>query len=63
MRLPCYQPNDRRRVIANTAPTRADAGLPDDAVVLCCFNGVHKITPFTWKRWMSIMAQVPNSVL
>ncbi len=63
MRLPCYQPNDRRRVVAKNVPTRTDVGLPEDAMVFCCFNGVHKITSFTWKRWMSILAAVPNSVL
>ncbi len=63
MRLPCYQPNDRKRVIAPETPSRADAGLPQDAVVFCCFNGVHKITPFTWSRFMTILKEVPNSVL
>jgi FkbM family methyltransferase len=61
--LPCYQPNDRKRVISESRPTRAEVGLPDDAVVFCCFNGAHKITPFTWRRWMQILQQVPGSVL
>jgi predicted O-linked N-acetylglucosamine transferase (SPINDLY family) len=63
LRLPCYQPNDRKRVIAERRPTRAEVGLPDDAMVYCCFNGAHKITPFTWRRWMAILKAVPNSVL
>jgi len=63
LRLPCYQPNDRKRVIAKQTATRADADLPEDAMVYCCFNGIHKITPFTWRRWMQILAAVPNSVL
>jgi predicted O-linked N-acetylglucosamine transferase (SPINDLY family) len=63
MRLPCYQPNDRRRVISGHKPGRAEAGLPEDAMVFCCFNGIHKITPFTWRRWMEILKQVPGSVL
>ncbi|MBL8644788.1 MAG: hypothetical protein JNK21_12700 [Rhodospirillaceae bacterium] len=62
LRLPCYQPNDRKRIIG-PKPTRADQGLPEDAVVYCCFNGVHKITPFVWRRWMTILRKVPNSVL
>ena len=33
VRLPCYQPNDRKRVIAAERPTRAEAGLPEDAFV------------------------------
>jgi len=63
LRLPCYQPNDRKRLINKKAPVRADAKLPEDAVVFCCFNGIHKITPFTWRRWMQILKAVPNSVL
>lgn len=63
LRLPCYQPNDRKRPIAKAKPTRAEAGLPEDAMVYCCFNGIHKITPFAWRRWMDILKAVPNSVL
>ncbi|WP_245651060.1 O-linked N-acetylglucosamine transferase, SPINDLY family protein [Paramagnetospirillum marisnigri] len=63
LRLPCYQPNDRKRVIAPNRPARADAGLPEDAVVYCCFNGLHKLTRFTVERWLDILAQVPGSVL
>jgi predicted O-linked N-acetylglucosamine transferase (SPINDLY family) len=32
-------------------------------LVYCCFNGAHKITRFTFERWLSILAQVPQSVL
>lgn len=63
MRLPCYQPNNRTRVIADTVPTRAEAGLPEDATVFCSFNGSHKITRFTFERWMAILKGVPGSVL
>lgn len=63
MRIPCYQPNDRARLVAPGEPTRAEHGLPAEGTVFCCFNGVHKITQFTWARWMSILKQVPGSVL
>ena len=63
LRLPCYQPNDRKRVVAEIAPTRREAGLPEDAFVFCCFNGTHKITKFTFDRWLEIMSQVSGSVL
>lgn len=63
LRLPCYQPNDRKRAISTVRPTRAAAGLPEDAVVYCCFNGSHKISRFTFERWMAILKRVPNSVL
>ena len=63
LRLPCYQPNDRHRILADTPPTRADVGLPDDAFVFCCFNGAQKFTRFTVDRWLEIMRRTPGSVL
>ena len=63
LRLPCYQPLARHRSVAPKRPTRAEAGLPEDAMVYCCFNGTHKITRFTFERWMMILASVPGSVL
>ncbi len=63
VRLPCYQANDRKRVIAPERPTRAEAGLPDDAFVFCCFNGTHKISRFSFQRWLQILKRTPGSVL
>ncbi|HVI51610.1 MAG TPA: hypothetical protein VM661_10400 [Candidatus Sulfotelmatobacter sp.] len=63
VRLPCYQPNDRKRVVHPLTSTRKDVGLPEKGTVFCCFNGVHKITSFHWVRWMSILKSVPGSVL
>jgi predicted O-linked N-acetylglucosamine transferase (SPINDLY family) len=63
LRVPCYQANDRRRTVATERPTRAQAGLPDNAFVFCCFNGAQKITRFTFDRWMQILREVPSSVL
>src|SRR5258706_1866248 len=63
VRLPCYQPNDRKRVVATERPARRDAGLPDGAFVFCCFNGTHKIGRFTFERWLEILKRVPDSVL
>ena len=62
-RIDCYQPNNRLRVVADHRPTRAEAGLPDNAFVYCCFNGTHKITRFTFERWLDILKRVPDSVL
>lgn len=62
-RIPCYQPNDRRRVVASEAPTRTEAGLPEDAFVFCCFNGTQKITPHVFDRWMEILKRTSGSVL
>jgi predicted O-linked N-acetylglucosamine transferase (SPINDLY family) len=63
VRLPCYQPNDRKRAVASTVPTRKDAGLPENAFVFTCFNGTHKINKFTFDRWMEILNRTPESVL
>ncbi len=62
-RIPCYQPNDRRRKVEETVPTRAEAGLPEDEFVFCCFNGTQKITPYVFDRWMEILKRTPGSVL
>jgi len=63
LRLPCYQPSNRQRLVAPQTPNRSDVGLPDDAMVYCCFNGVHKLNRFTFDRWLMILDQVPRSVL
>ncbi len=63
VRLPCYQPSDRKRVIAPNRPSRRDVGLPEDAFVYGCFNGTQKISRFTFERWMAILKRVPNGVL
>lgn len=62
LRLPCYQPNDRKRTISPNLPARADYGLPEDATVFCCFNGLQKLTRFTFERWAEILRRVENSV-
>ncbi len=58
-----YQPNDRRRAIANRQFGRAELGLPEDGFVFCCFNNNFKIGPFVFDIWMRILAGVPGSVL
>jgi predicted O-linked N-acetylglucosamine transferase (SPINDLY family) len=63
VRLPCYQPNDRKRMVAERRPTRAEMGLPEDAFVFCSFNGMQKLTARTYQRWLTIMGRVPGSVL
>ncbi len=63
LRLACYQPNDRKKVAAPPPQSRAEFGLPENATVYCCFNSAHKITPFTFERWMRILKEVPDSVL
>ncbi len=62
LRLPCYQPNDRKRIVADR-PTRTSVGLPDEAFVFCCFNGTQKFTRFHFDRWLEILRRAPGSVL
>ena len=57
-----YQPNDRQRALP-PAPSRAQLGLPHDAVVLCCFNQTYKLTPELLDLWASILHQAPRAVL
>lgn len=63
VRLPCYQPNDRRRAVSPVAPTRAAEGLPETAVVFCCLNGLQKLTEPVFERWLAILGQVGDGVL
>lgn len=64
LRLACYQPNDRKRVVAEQPHGRAAEGLPDnDSFVFCCLNGSQKIMPGMFQLWMHILKQSPNAVL
>jgi predicted O-linked N-acetylglucosamine transferase (SPINDLY family) len=58
-----YQCNDNRRRVSERTPSRAEAGLPDDAFVFCCFNNNYKILPRVFEAWMRVLTRVPNSVL
>jgi predicted O-linked N-acetylglucosamine transferase (SPINDLY family) len=58
-----YQPNDRKRAIAERTPTRAECGLPESGVVFCCFNNTHKLTPEFFDIWMRLLDRTPGSAL
>ena len=58
-----YQPNDRKRRIAERMPTRAEEGLPDTGFVFCSFNGGFKITPVLFDIWVRLLRGVEGSVL
>jgi protein O-GlcNAc transferase len=58
----CFFVTDTTRVIGAT-PSRAQAGLPENATVFCGFNHVMKLGSQSFARWMRILAQVPDSVL
>lgn len=57
-----YQPNDDRRYLA-PSHGRAEHGLPDDAVVLCCFNQTYKISEAQVDLWARILREAPGAVL
>jgi predicted O-linked N-acetylglucosamine transferase (SPINDLY family) len=58
-----YQPNDRKRRIADKLFTRAEVGLPSEGIVFCCFNSNYKITPEVFDIWTRILRRVERSVL
>jgi predicted O-linked N-acetylglucosamine transferase (SPINDLY family) len=63
VRLPrCFQPSDTTRAIP-APPSRAQCGLPEDAVVFCCFNNSYKLNPRSMARVFAILRDVPGSVL
>jgi predicted O-linked N-acetylglucosamine transferase (SPINDLY family) len=63
VRLPgSYQPNDPSRAAA-AAPSRREAGLPDEGFVFCCFNAAYKILPEMFDIWMRLLGRVEGSVL
>jgi predicted O-linked N-acetylglucosamine transferase (SPINDLY family) len=62
-RMPhCLLPGDRSRIVS-VPRTRRELGLPDAAVVLCCFAQVQKITPVAFDAWMQAMRACPDAVL
>jgi predicted O-linked N-acetylglucosamine transferase (SPINDLY family) len=63
VRLPhTYMITDANQAIS-PASSRADHGLPADAIVFCCFNNAGKLEPSIFECWMRILNQVPGSVL
>lgn len=65
LRLPhpfCYQANDHRRVLPARV-SRAVAGLPDDAVVLACFNQTYKLAEPFVTAWLAVLRELPQTLL
>jgi predicted O-linked N-acetylglucosamine transferase (SPINDLY family) len=58
-----YQANDSNRPIAERSPTRAEAGLPENGFVFCCFNNNYKILPDVFDIWMRLLRGIEGSVL
>jgi predicted O-linked N-acetylglucosamine transferase (SPINDLY family) len=57
-----YQVSDRKRV-SGPRPTRVSCGLPEQGFVFCSFNNSYKYTPEVFAVWLSLLRQVPDSVL
>ncbi|ARN80291.1 UDP-N-acetylglucosamine-peptide N-acetylglucosaminyltransferase [Methylocystis bryophila] len=57
-----YQPHGCRDAVA-PAPGRAEAGLPEEGFIFCCFNQAFKFTPVIFDVWCRLLDSVPGSVL
>ncbi|MDR0577046.1 MAG: tetratricopeptide repeat protein [Candidatus Accumulibacter sp.] len=57
-----YQPNCRERE-CGPRPSRAAEGLPEDALVLCSFNQMYKITPEMFALWLDALREASEAVL
>lgn len=58
-----YQVNDSSRLISEESLRRAEAGLPAEGLVFCCFNNAYKITPDVFDIWMRLLQRIDGSVL
>ncbi len=58
-----YQVTDGRQPISNLPIDRSDAGLPSNGIVFACFNQPYKIDARIFSVWMSLLRDVPDSVL
>ena len=58
-----YQPNDRKRPIGETPPSRDAVGLPETGFVFASLNSTYKITTEIFEIWMRLLNDVENSVL
>ena len=58
----CVLPASRHRPLP-AAMSRAEAGLPDDAIVLCAFNNGYKLLPATFDIWCEALRANDRAVL
>ena len=57
-----YQANDTKRTIGRPT-SRAEAGLPEDQFILCCFSNHYKITEEMFTAWLTILRRTSDTVL
>ena len=58
-----FMPGDDTQKISENKLKRKDFGIPDNAVIYCCFNKSYKITPEIFNTWINIINKVENSIL
>jgi predicted O-linked N-acetylglucosamine transferase (SPINDLY family) len=58
-----FQANDLKGHTTDKVFTHAQAGLPPDGFVFCCFNSNYKIMPEVFDLWLQILRQVEGAVL
>jgi predicted O-linked N-acetylglucosamine transferase (SPINDLY family) len=64
LRLPhAYLPFDRSRSIATTRADRDACGLPSAGFVFCGFTNGYKLSRQVFDTWLTLLAEVPDSVL
>ena len=59
----CYQANDSGFARAVSPTSRRDWGLPEEGLVLCCFNNSYKLSPALFDIWMRLLNATPGCVL
>ncbi len=64
LRLPrCYQVNSFQFDPPKKLLTKFECGLPEQGVILACFNSIHKIQRETFLIWLDILKKIEGSVL
>lgn len=58
-----YWPAEGAVAVGEQTISRKEYGIPETAMVYCCFNIFQKITPTVFSRWMEILFNVSGSVL
>jgi protein O-GlcNAc transferase len=59
----CYQANDPAFARIASPTSRRDWGLPEEGVVLCCFNNSYKLSPAMFDIWMQLLGATSGCVL
>ncbi len=58
-----YMVDDSKRIPSSKMPSRSEFGLPEGAIVFCCFNNSYKFNPPRIASFAKILANTPNSVM